>query len=73
MDPKKDAATRAQVLTLLQKQIPPAEISQDTGYARSSIFKILATARKRGYDPARDTKILLSYVVAQYVVADLKM
>jgi biotin operon repressor len=55
MDTKSDAATRAQVLTLLQRQISPAEISRNTGYARSSIFKILATARKRGYDPTKDT------------------
>jgi IS30 family transposase len=62
MDPKNDAATRAQVLTLLQKQTPYAEISRDTGYAKSTISKILATARHRGYDPAKDRRVLLSYV-----------
>ncbi len=62
MATKSDAATRVQALTLLQKGVSMEEIMKDTGYARSSIYAIQKTAKARGYDPSKDTRILLSYV-----------
>jgi transposase len=46
----------------LQKGVSIEEIIKDTSYARSSIYAIQKTAKARGYDPSKDTRILLSYV-----------
>ena len=57
-----DTATRSQVLTLLQKKTPIKEIIKDTGYKESSIYRIQKVTKSRGYNPSKDTKILLYYV-----------
>jgi transposase len=62
MEGKGDIATRAQILTLLQKGIPISEITQDTSFARRTIYDILRRAKERRYDPSKDHRILVSYV-----------
>jgi hypothetical protein len=47
---------------MLENGIPIDKISSDTGYHRRTIFKIQQKARSRGFDPSKDSRILLAYV-----------
>jgi len=57
-----DNGTRVQVLTLLQEGQTIDYIKEKTKYSRSTIYELLKRAKARGYDPAKDTRILLAYV-----------
>jgi transposase len=56
-----DAGTRIQVLTLLQKKTPIAQIIAETGYKERNIYRILKTAKERGYDPDKSKTLYLCY------------
>ena len=57
-----DNGTRIQALTMLQLGHPVSEIVLKTGYHKSTILRIQQKAISRGYDPEKDSKILLAYV-----------
>ena len=57
-----DNGIRIQALTMLQLQVPVSQITEKTGYDKSTISRIQKKARARGYDPSKDTKIYLHYV-----------
>jgi transposase len=59
---KPDAGTRIQALTMLQNKTPIAKIIEATGYKERNIYRILKTAKERGYNPDKSKTLYLSYV-----------
>ena len=57
-----DNGTRIQVLTLLQEGQTIDYIKEKTKYSKSTIYELLKWAKARGYDPEKDSRILLAYV-----------
>jgi len=54
--------TRIQALTLLQEGKTIDYIKEKTKYSKSTIYDLLKKAKSRGYDPNKDSRILLVYV-----------
>ena len=57
-----DPATRAQALTILQLKRPITEITEKTGFNKSTVGRIEKRAKERGYTPETSQTILLAYV-----------
>ena len=60
--PRPDTGTRIQALALLQVNTPISQIIEKTGYQKRNIYRILKTAKERGYDPSKSSILYLSYV-----------
>jgi transposase len=57
-----DVGTRIQALTLLEAATGIRQITEITGFSKSSIYRIKAVAKQRGYNPQVSKVLLLKYV-----------